>query len=90
MAVSLIAYTQYMLRSQAASVRSSKHPPKPTSYLFVPARGPQVAVGNHEYGTDPGAPHTSRNDPSGVGEPYHPDWGNWGNESGGRAYTAYA
>lgn len=46
-----------------------------------------VGVGNHEYDfVGPG-----NNDPSGVREPYHPAWGNFGTESGGEcgAMTAH-
>ncbi len=38
-----------------------------------------MGVGNHEY--DFIGP--ADNDPSGVTEPYHPMWGNFGSESGG-------
>lgn len=44
-----------------------------------------VAVGNHEYDYHHEYDYDGREggDPSGAAEPYSPDWGNFGNDSGG-------
>jgi hypothetical protein len=51
--------------------------------MHAPAACPpfpsQVGVGNHEYDFT----GSSERDPSGVSAPYHPPWGNYGDESGG-------
>lgn len=44
-----------------------------------------VAIGNHEYDY---ARHISKKDPSGTDEPFDPDWGNFGNDSGGECGVA--
>lgn len=43
--------------------------------------GPVVAAGNHEYDYRTGS--EKRHDPSGTDRPYDPEWGNFGNDSGG-------
>lgn len=45
-----------------------------------------MAIGNHEYAYEGPAD----NDPSGVPEPYRPDWGNFGDESGGECGAMFA
>lgn len=44
-----------------------------------------VAVGNHEYDY---AHQGSHNDPSGADRPFDPEWGNFGNDSGGECGVA--
>ncbi|GAB4817121.1 hypothetical protein N2152v2_004167 [Parachlorella kessleri] len=44
-----------------------------------------VAIGNHEYDY---RRHDSSKDPSGADKPYDPDWGNFGNDSGGECGVA--
>ncbi|KAL3137475.1 hypothetical protein ABBQ38_004764 [Trebouxia sp. C0009 RCD-2024] len=51
-----------------------------------------ISIGNHEYDYRTGKEkHKSHNkDPSGAGSPYEPDWGNYGNDSGGECGVATA
>ncbi len=47
-----------------------------------------VVVGNHEYCYD--NKHHEDADPSGASEPFQPDWGNYGNDSGGECGVPFA
>jgi hypothetical protein len=46
-----------------------------------------IAVGNHEYDYHTGK-EKARKDPSGAEKPYDPEWGNFGNDSGGECGVA--
>eukprot|EP00884_Botryococcus_braunii_P007140 jgi/Botrbrau1/16427/Bobra.0142s0026.1 len=51
-----------------------------------------IAIGNHEYDWRTGSEkrHSHKADPSGAVDPYDPDWGNFGNDSGGECGVAVA
>lgn len=51
-----------------------------------------IGIGNHEYDYRTGKEKhkTNSKDPSGADSPYDPDWGNYGNDSGGECGVATA